>query len=268
MSNRTFVCGALIWCLLALVLALTSAPSFAQATNADFSGTYTFVLSSLNQYTVQFNMFGQQVGFCNGGQIPPGYFCSSGNLSQDVVTGTLVADGAGNVTTGSTFVYTTDPNAYKCSTKRFNATPDCPYKIPSGIAWSNTASYVVGDEVDLTVSSKTSTYQTVKNNVGVNPSTSLCSQSVQPPSCDWVQLVASATGKNSSGTGTITGKYTVQSNGSAVMTITPSGSGNGPVSFAMVVPTSPLAVGQEVPFVFLPSLSNEARGSGSAVRIK
>jgi hypothetical protein len=39
----------------------------AQVTNASVSGTYTFQLGSADGYNVQFNMFGQQVGFCPSG---------------------------------------------------------------------------------------------------------------------------------------------------------------------------------------------------------
>ena len=89
---------------------------------------------------------------------------------------------------------------------------------------------------------------------------------IQPPNCTWDQVYVSATGKSNS-KGTVTGTYTVQSNGSAVSQLTiatPTGKQTG--SFAIVVPTAPLAVGQEVTLVGLPTLTNEIRGAGSAVR--
>lgn len=183
-----------------------------------------------------------------------------------MITGTLVADGKGKIITGSSYVVTADPNAYQCST-RFNATPDCPYKVPSGIQWSSSVSYVVGDEVDFTVNGKKLTFQAVKANTSVPPNTSTCTANVQPPSCAWDQLYVSASGKGGS-SGTLTGTYTVQSNASAVLSVIPSGNGGKSVSFAMIVPTTPLAVGQLVPVVGMPSLANEPFINGTAVRIK
>lgn len=254
---------ASVWYL--LVLALASTLSAAQ--DNTFSGTYTFLFGSLDGFTIQRNMFGQQVGFCTGStQLPFGYSCNQGQLGQDVITGTLVADGKGKIINGSSYVVTADPNAYQCST-RFNATPDCPYKVPSGIAWSSSVSYVVGDEVDFTVNGKLLTFQAVKVNKNVPPNTSTCTATVQPPNCAWDQLYVSATGKGSS-SGTLTGTYTVQSNASAVLSVIPSGNGGKSVSFAMIVPTTPLAVGQVVPVVGMPTLANESSINGTAVRIK
>ena len=107
-------------------------------------------------------MFGQEVGFCNNGstQFPFGYSCNQ-NLGQDVVTGTLIADGSGHIIAGSNLVFTVDPSSSQCS-PRFNAVPHCPYKVLSGTAWSSTVSYVVGDEVDFTVGGKLLTFQAVK----------------------------------------------------------------------------------------------------------
>lgn len=144
-------------------------------------------------------------------------------------------------------------NSQQCSAK-FNAAPDCPYKVPSGIAWSSTASYVVGDEVDFTVAGKLLTFQAVKNNTNVPPNTSTCSSTItMPPNCTWDQLYVSALGQPN-GNGTFTGTYAVQSNGSAVSKwnlVSTTGEASS-LSFAMVVPTSPLAVGQEVPLVLMP----------------
>ena len=253
---------------LLLVLAAMTMSSAAQ--NNTFSGTYTLVFGSPNQIQIQENMFGQEVGFCPNGpiQLPFGYSCPEVQLGQDVLTGTLIADGAGNITTGSSYVFTADPSKYQCSSK-YNATPDCPYKVPSGIAWSSTASYVVGDEVDFTEGGKTLTFQAVINNTNVPPNTSTCTSNVGvPPNCDWDQLYVSATGK-SSFKGTLTGTYTVQSNASGASQLTLSTpSGKQTLSFSMVVPTAPLAVGQQVTLVGLPTLTQELRGSGSAVRVK
>jgi hypothetical protein len=256
--------GKLCRCVLLTALASLTTMSIAQ--DNTFSGTYTFVSGGVDTNEIQFNMFGQEVGFCpNGsGQLPYGYSCNE-NLDQDVLTGTLIADGNGNITTGSSYVFTADPNRYQCSS-HYNATPDCPYKVPSGIPWNSGANYVVGDEVDSTVGGKLLTFQAVKNNTGVPPNGNTCASNVQvPPNCTWDQLYVSATGKGG-GKGTLAGTYTVQSNGSGVLKLTPSG--NPMISFSMVVPTAPLAVGQVVPLVALPTLANEFRGNGAAVRIK
>ena len=253
--------------LLISVGALALASTLSAAQDNTFSGTYTLLFGSEDGFTIQQNMFGQEVGFCTGsGQLPFGYSCTQGQQSQDIITGTLVADGKGKIITGSSYVLTADPNAYQCSSK-YNATPDCPYKVPSGIAWSSSVSYVVGDEVDFTVNGKVLTFQAVKVNTNVPPNTSTCTATVQPPNCAWDQLYVSATGKGSN-RGTLTGTYTVQSNASAVLSVIPSGNGGKSVSFAMIVPTAPLAVGQVVSIVGMPTLGNEVRLSGAAVRIK
>lgn len=256
----------LLWQLIS-VAALALASTLSAAQDNTFSGTYTFLFGTLNGYTVQQNMFGQQVGFCGNGstQLPFGYSCMQ-KQSQDLITGTLVADGKGNLLTGSNYVQTADPNAYQCSSK-YNATPNCPYKVPSGIAWSSSVSYVVGNEVDFTVGGKVLTFQAVKVNKNVPPNTSTCTSTVQPPNCAWDQVYASATGKGSS-SGTVTGTYVVQSNASAVLTVIPSGNNGKSVSFAMIVPTAPVAVGQEVHVIGMPTLGNEVGLSGAAVRIK
>lgn len=259
--------GKFITCFAMLILVLISAHSAAQ--DNTFSGTYTFVIGSAHEYNVQTNMLGQQVGFCDNitaaTQLPFGYSCQS-VLGQDVFTGTLIANGTGSIITGSKYALTYDINRQKCSSK-FNAAPDCPYKVPSEIAWSSSVKYVVGDEVDFTVSGKLLTFQAVQNNTNVPPSTSTCT-SVTAPNCDWDRLYVSATGKANS-SGTMSGTYSVQSNGSAVSSLTAVAStGNVSLGLAMVVPTAPLAVGQVVLMAALPALGNEFRGSGAAVRIK
>lgn len=252
--------------LIALGMSFLSSAVAAQSNT--FSGTYTFVFGIPDEYSIQLNMFGQEVGFCPASATPPslpfGYSCSL-NLFQDVLTGTLVADGNGNITTGSNYVFTVDPNKAQCSTK-YNATPDCPYKVPSGITWNSTANYVIGDEVDFTVNGSLLTFQAVANNSNVLPTSSTCTSNVQvPPNCTWDQLYVSATGKTGS-KGSLTGKYTVQANASGVLQLTPAG--QKAISMSIIVPASPLAVGQEIPLVGLPTSTNEIRGSGSAVRVK
>jgi hypothetical protein len=273
-SNHTFrsrpckFSGCFVLLVLALLNASLSPSAAAQATNASFSGTYTMVFGGVNFLAIQYNMFHQEVGFCpNGtGQLPFGYSCdNNSNLGQGILTGTLVADGNGNITSASTFALSPDPFSYQCSSK-YNATPDCPYKVPFGVAWNSTTAYVVGDEVDFTENSTVLTFQAVKNNTGISPNTSTCTATIQPPNCTWDQLYVSATGKGVQ-KGTLPGIYSVQSNGAAVMTTTPS-TGTNKSSFAMVVPSAPLAVGQEIPIVGMPTITNEFRGSGALVRVK
>lgn len=254
-------------CVLVVVVALSGSLA---AQNSTFSGTYTFVIGATNLMGIEYNMYGQEVGFCpNGGNpLPYGYLCPFAQLGQDVLTGTLVADGAGNVIAGSSYVYTPDPSSYQCSTK-FNAAPDCPYAVPSGIAWNSSTSYVIGDEVDFTVGGTVQTFQAVQNNTGIAPNTSTCGPNITfPPNCNWDQLYSSAIGRGVF-KGTLSGTYTVQSNASGVIQMTAT-SPTGPqkVSFSVVVPTAPLAVGQEVPMVALPTLANGGRGTGTAVRVK
>ncbi len=244
---------------------LCASAAVGQASVASLSGTYTLLFGGDDAFSIQTNMFGQQVGFClPGTQLPYGYSCQP-IYGQDVLTGSLIADGKGNITTGSTYVYTADPKRAVCTSK-FKATPDCPYKVPFGTVWNNTTAYVVGDEADFTVGSTTHTYQAVVSNTGVAPNTSLCTQSVQPPNCDWVQLYASATGQTGN-KGTVTGTYTVQSTGSGVISVTAvSGTVKQSVAFAFTVPSAPLAVGQVVPIVAMPTLQTVVSGSGALVR--
>lgn len=260
--------GKFATCFAMLILVLISVQSAAQ--DNTFSGTYTFVIGSPHEYNVLLNMSGQHVGFCDNlttaAQFPYGYYCQT-VLGQDVFTGTLIANGTGSITTASTYVLTYDINRQKCSSK-FNAAPDCPYKVPAGITWNSSVKYVVGDEVDFTVSGKVLTFQAVQNNTNVPPNTSTCTSATPPPNCDWDQLFVSATGKVNA-SGALSGTYTVQSNGSAVASMTAvTPKGNIAIGLSMVVPTTPLAVGQVVPMMALPALGNEFRGSGAAVRIE
>ncbi len=268
MQIRNFcpLANELAGCVVVLAMAWTGTPAAAQ--NNTLSGTYTVLYAASYDYLVQFNALGQQVGFCNSTRkLPVGYSCYA-FPGQDVFTGTLIANGTGGIVTGSNFVLTRDPNYYQCSSN-YNAAPECPYKVPAGIAWSSTASYVVGDEVDATVGGKLLTFQAVTSNTNVAPSTSnTCSASLPPPKCTWSQLYSSATNKGSF-KGTMTGTYTIQSNGSGASQLTlTSTNGTQSVSLGLIVPPAPLAVGQEVHLVAQPTLGNDLAGSGTAVRVK
>lgn len=257
----------LCFCVVVFALSLITPLATAQATNASLKGTYTFTFGAPHLFGLQFNMFGRQVGFCNGNPIPFGYSCST-SFVQQVITGTIVADGLGNISSGN-FTLTVDPNESQCSPNH-NPVPVCPYLVPSGNAWNSSTAYVVGDIVDYQESNgKVLTFQAVKNNTNVAPVTgtsSVCTLATakNPPLCTWDQLIASAAG-NQSGAGTLSGTYSVQSNGAGVINATPSiGS---PVAFAIIA-RGTSSLGQVVPMVAMPQLGNEFRGSGSAVRVK
>jgi hypothetical protein len=241
----------------------------AQVTNASVSGTYTFQLGSADGYTVQFNMFGQQVGFCPSAsyKLPFGYYCFFNPTATDLTTGTLVADGKGNIVSGSSFTNTYDPQEYQCA-KNSNPVGVCPYKVPSGKVWSSTTAYVVGALVDFTVNSKALTFQAVKNNTDIPPSSSECTAIVKPPNCDWDQVYQSAaSGVSSTKTDTLTGTYTTQSNGSGVLEIKPTGA-TSTSSFSILVQPAPLAVGQVVALQGMSFINNENSSTGTAVRVK
>jgi hypothetical protein len=266
MCNRYLFCPALSVAALTLLSFVPSAT--AQATNASLKGTYTFVFGAFHNYAIQLNMFGRQVGFCNGSPVPFGYSCFA-NLAQQVITGTFIADGLGNLSSGSNFTLTADPNENQCSSNH-NPVAVCPYAVPSGNAWNSTTAYVVGDTVDFQESNgKVLTFQAVKNNTNLAPVTgtsAVCTAATakNPPTCTWDQLIASAAGIQS-GSGTLTGTYSVQSNGAGVVNVSPSGSS--PVAFAIVARATS-SLGQVVPMVAMPQLGNDFRGSGSAVRVK
>ncbi len=261
---RTRICGSRQVATAILFFSFAAALGLhAQVTNASLSGTYTFQIGGQSGYTVQYNMFGQQVGFCpNGGyKLPFGYGCYFTPTATDVTTGTLVADGKGNVTSGS-FTTTHDPQEYQCA-KNGNPVSVCPYKVPSGKTWSSTTAYVVGALADYTVSGKVLTFQAVKNNTNVAPTSSECTATVLPPNCDWDQVYASAaSGVPPTKTGTFTGTYTTQSNGSGVMSVSTG------ASFSILVQPAPLAVGQVVGLQGLPAINNENTSTGIAVRVK
>ena len=241
----------------------------AQVTNASVSGTYAFQLGSRDGYTIQVNMFNQQVGFCPSGsyKLPFGYHCYFNPTASDLTTGTVVADGKGNIVTGSNFTNTFDPQKYQCA-KKSNPVTVCPYKVPSGTAWSGTTAYVVGALVDYTVNGKVLTFQAVKNNTNVTPSSSTCTATVQPPNCNWDQVYQSAaSGVVSTQTDTMTGTYTTQSNGSGVMQIKPTGVTT-TSSFSILVQPAPLAVGQVIALQGMSLINSENNATGMAVRVK
>ena len=160
-----------------LALTLVSTLSVAATDNSSFKGTYTFEIASTSEYYLEYNSSGGQVGFCTGQQIPQGYSCVA-QLGQDVITGSINADGAGHVT--GNFSMRSDPN-----------------------------------------------------------------------------------GPDKSGSGTLTGTCSVQSNGSGVLTVVPSDSGK---SIAMAMILGPNAAGQIVNLVVMPAAGNGNRGVGAAIR--
>lgn len=247
-----------------LFFSLAAASSLhAQVTNASLSGTYTFQIGGPAGYTVQYNMFGEQVGFCPTGtyKLPFGYYCYFNSTATDMTTGTLVADGNGNITTG-TFTSTHDPQEYQCA-KSAKPVGVCPYKVPSGKVWNSTTAYAVGALVDYTVSSTVLTFQAVKSNTNVAPTASTCTATVKPPNCDWDQVYQSAaSGQLGTKTGTFTGTYTTQSNGSGVVTFSTG------ASFSFVLQPAPLAVGQVVALQGISALNNENSSAGVAIRVK
>lgn len=268
--SRTLMSGSRQLAAAILLFSLAAALGLhAQVTNASFSGTYTFQLGGPDGYTVQANMFNQQVGFCPSGsyKLPFGYYCYFNSTAWDLLTGTLVADGKGNIVSGSSFTNTYDPQEYQCA-KKSNPVGVCPYKVPSGNVWSGTTAYVIGALVDYTVSGKVLTFQAVKNNTNISPSSSTCTATVKPPNCNWDQVYQSAaSGVSSTKTDTMTGTYTTQSNGSGVMQIKPTGV-TSTSSFSILVQPAPLAVGQVIAVQGMSSINNENSSSGTAVRVK
>ncbi len=103
----------------------------------------------------------------------------------------------------------------------------------------------------LHLSGKVLTFQAVKNNTNVTPSSSTCTATVQPPNCNWDQVYQSAaSGVVSTQTDTMTGTYTTQSNGSGVMQIKPTGATTSS-SFSILVQPAPLALGYSCGVIFV-----------------
>jgi len=240
--------------------------------DAAFKGTYTVGLASTDLYWVLNNMNNQQVGFATGEQTPYNY-SSNVEMGQSFFTGTIVADGAGHITSG-TFSLTADPNEVQCSPKN-NPAPDCPYTVPSGKAWSGSVSYVIGDVVDY----DGHTYQAVAANEDALPMPVTIVSNTQkgnacannssgangPLKCTWVVLYGSATGDDKSGKGTLTGTYSVLANGTGTMTTTLSMGGSAKtLEFVILVP--PNAAGQEIHILAQPTLGNKFAGTGVAIR--
>lgn len=247
----------------------------AQATLASLDGTYTFLLSNLDDYSPMYNMNGQQVGFCNNGYTPAGYNCGY-DLSFDVIEGTFVANGAGKITSGS-FTETYNPNSYDCDPKN-NPTSPCPVKVPSGDPWSSSESYKIGAVVDYTAGSVTRTFQAVRANTNKAPNWTvsadngnICSfQANNLNTCYWTQITSSLTsGNDSSQTGTFTGTYTINANGSGTATwVQPNCTGTDcSIEFAILVsPTS--SVGQTVHISGQSVLGKHNKSVGGATRVK
>jgi len=160
-----------------LALTLVSTLSVAATNNESFKGTYTFTIASVYRYSPEYNNKGKQVGFCTGQKIPSGYSCGT-EVGQDVITGTLVADGDGHVK--GSYSIRPDPN-----------------------------------------------------------------------------------GPDKSRLGLLTASYTIQSNGSGVLSLGPSATRNG-AAFAILL--EPNEAGQVVTLVALPGVGNGNRGFGTAVR--
>lgn len=241
----------------------------AQVTNASLKGTYTWQVSTLDAYSPAFNWSGQQVGFCVNDN-PFNYNCGY-NVTFDLVTGTIVADGAGHVT--GTFDQTADPNSYECESKN-NPTDPCPVIVPSGKDWSATISYSVGNTVDFAIGKTTRTYQAVKANTdrppnwGIPNNAYICNGNSNSATCIWVQVYASLTNPNGNSSGTVRGTYTVSGNGSGTMTLIPTGcDGCSSITFAIIVPPTD-QVGQVVPLSAKSELGNENKAVGAAVRVK
>lgn len=260
----TRICGSRQLAAAILLFSFAAASSLhAQVTNASLSGTYTFQIGGPAGYTVQYNMFNQQVGFCptRSYKLPFGYYCYFVPTATDTTTGSIVADGKGNINSGS-FTSTHDPQEYQCA-KNARPVAGCPYKVPSGKVWNSTTAYLVGAVVDYTVNSTVLTFQAVKNNTNIAPPASSCTATVAPPNCAWDQVYQSAgSGVSPTKTGTFTGTYTTQSNGSGVMQLSTG------ASFSLVVQPAPLAVGQVVALQGISAINNENDSTGMAIRIK
>ena len=257
--------------LFACIAVLTMvAPAFAQDTLVSFKGTYTFQMVTLSNYFVEWNMNGQQVGFCNNAAVV-GYTCVN-YYTFDLLTGSLVADGAGHITSG-TYSKTRDPNSYECNTQN-NLLAPCPVVVPSGNVYSATKAYSVGALVDYTVGNVTKTYQAIRANTGKAPNwvaatagTFICSYS-NLNSCLWTQIPSSLTNGVAGNSGTVTGTYTVQANGLGVVTLTPTNcTGCKNVQFAFLLsPTN--QIGQTFNMSGLSVLGNDNSATGSGVRVK
>src|SRR6185437_6812825 len=162
-------------------------------TLASFNGTYSWQAANLKDYSVEYNMQGQQVGFCNGSV--NGYGCWDAQ-TFNLLTGSIVANGVGRLT--GTVTETRDPNSYKCHPKT-NPTSPCPVIVPSGHVHSANTAYKIGYTVDYTVGSVTRTFQAVRASTGKTPnwnssatSGNICNNS-NLNTCSWTQIPQSIT---------------------------------------------------------------------------
>lgn len=267
--------------LLPLVLALFAVVSCAHAqirvspivnstgNPAWFTGSYTFQMVSLKDYSVETNQNGQQVGFCNGAVV--GYYCWNAETFS-LLQGTLVSDGAGHILSG-TYTETRDPNSYECDPENQPTAP-CPVVVPAGNPYVATKAYGVGATIDYTVNGVTETFQAVRSSTGKTPDWTqsstvgnICNYQ-NLSTCYWTQIPASLTNTNSGNTGTLTGTYSIQANGAGVMTLTPSNCGNcGSVQIAFTVAPAG-GIGQLISLAGISQLSNSNPQIGTAVRVK
>lgn len=243
------------------------------ASLSSLTGTYNFQLASLKEYSSEFNMNGQQVGFCDSGYLAVGYNCGD-TYTFDMISGTIVADGAGHITSG-TYLQTPDPNTYECDPNS-NPTTPCPVVVPSGNAWSSTTAYSIGATVDYTVSGVTRTFQAVRKSTGKAPNWTtsagqgnICSYNPNNTNtCIWTQIPGSLKGTDKSSTGTFTGTYTVNANGTGMITLQAANcTGKCSIQFSLLVPAV-IPVGQSVNMVGISILGDHNRTVGSALRVK
>lgn len=252
-------------------------PVRAQATLGSLSGTYTFVFSGMSDYSPAYNMNLQQVGFCIA-SLPVGYNC--GSISTfNVITGTLVADGVGHITSG-TFTQTNDPNSYECNPGN-NPTSPCPVKVPSGNEYSQWEMYNLGAVVDYTAITSagrfTRTFQAVRPGSGKTPdwtdkkaSANICTSN-NLDTCYWDQVTASLTNSEGSGqSANIVGTYSINANGSGTISLKLANCSNNCAigMFAIVVPSGNSTVGQTVHVSGQSQLGNHNKCVGGATRIK
>jgi hypothetical protein len=236
-------------------------------TVASFTGTYSWQAANLKDYSVAYNMQGQQVGFCNGAVV--GYGCWDAQ-TFNLLAGTIVANGAGRLT--GTATETRDPNSYKCNPKE-NPTSPCPVMVPSGHVFSMTTAYKTGYTVDYTVGSATRTFQAVRASTGKAPNWATSGGNIcnngNLSTCSWTQIPQSLTNNSSNASVmNFSGTYTVNSSGTGVMTFTVTGCSNcGTVQLQFTVPPVS-ALGQTIPINGLSALGNSNPMVGTAVRIK
>jgi hypothetical protein len=98
------------------LLTLTSTLSLAATSNASFKGTYTFISTQPQQLQTEFDRETHtSVGACPQNGPPTGYYCSFTGIGESTILGSIVADGAGRVTSG-TFTETPDPRSGRAKT--------------------------------------------------------------------------------------------------------------------------------------------------------